>query len=190
MARANLLGIELSDRVFIPEIDQIETGVTADEWVRVPRTDAQRLLRAVSRLVADLPLSKNQDVVWTLGASDLLVHTGRMTIELVSGLVTIGLPVECDQVESATVSVPVAVGTTKQVRGLFASAFDKPLGPSMITDVWADALTAFAWECVITLAQHLAAEAGRDRQGRVLVPAAVAAEKGAFLVKAMARNEV
>jgi hypothetical protein len=190
LARTHLLGVELSDRVFIPEIRDIPTGTTASEWLRVPTADAQRLLRAVARLVADLPRDSSQDVVWTLGASELLVRTGRVTVGLATGLVTVGIPVECDQVDPTIVSVPLAVGTTEQVRGLFVSTFDKPLGPTVVTDIWADALTAFAWESVITLAQHLAAESGRDRQGRVLVPAAVAAERGAFLVKPMARNEL
>jgi hypothetical protein len=184
-----LLGVELSDRVRIPKIDVLDTGTVAGDWLRVPTADAQRILRAVSRLVADLPRGSNQDVVWALGASELLVHTGRVTISLANGLVTIGIPVECDEVGAATVSVPISVGTTKQVRGLFASTFDKPLGPALVTELWADALNAFAWECVITVAQHLAGASGKDRQGRALVPAAIAAEKGVLLVKPMARNE-
>jgi hypothetical protein len=188
-APISLLGVELSNRVRIPKIDALDIGRVAGDWLRVPTADAQRVLRAVSRLVADLPRDSSQDVVWTLGASELLVHAGRVTISLANGLVTIGVPVECDQVGAATISVPLSVGTTKQVRGLFASTFDKPLGPALVTELWADALTAFAWECVITVAQQLAEASGKDRQGRVLVPAAIAAEKGALLVKAMARNE-
>ena len=143
----------------------------------------------MARLVADLPRDSSQDVVWTLGASELLVHTGRVTISMSSGLVTIGVPVECDQVGATTVSVPLSVGTTKQVRGLFAATFDRPLGPAVVTDLWADALNAFAWECLITVAQQLAEVAGKDGQGRALVPAAIAADRGVLLVKPMARNE-
>ncbi len=187
--RAHLLGVELSDRAFVPEIRDIHGGRTASDWVRVPTTDGQRLLRATARLVADLPKDSSQDVVWTLGASELLVHTGRLGLTLANGLVTLGIPVECDQADPATVSVPLAVGTTKQVRGLFASTFDTPSGPETVTAVWADALNAFAYECLVTLAQHLAEAAGRDRQGRALVPAAVAAERGALLVKPMARDQ-
>lgn len=187
--RAHLLGVELSERALLPEVREIERGRTARDWVRVPTADGQRLVRAVARLVADLPKDSSQDVVWTLGASELLVRTGQLGLALTTGLVTLGIPVECDQVEPATVSVPLAVGTTKQVRGLFASTFDTPSGPPVVTGVWADALNAFAYECLITLAQHLAEAAGRDRQGRALVPAAVAAERGALLVKPMARDE-
>jgi hypothetical protein len=187
--RVSVLGVELSERAVVRETRGVDPGRTAREWVRLPTADAQRLLRTTARLVADLPKDSNQDVVWTLGASELLVRTGRLSMALATGLVTLGIPVECDQSDPATVSVPLAVGTTKQVRGLFASTFTTPSGPEAVTAVWADALTAFAYECLITLAQHLAEAVGRDRQGRPLVPAAVAAERGALLVKAMARDE-
>lgn len=176
--------------MFLPELRDLEIGSPAKDWLRVPTPDAQRLMRAVARLVADLPRDSSQDVVWTLGASELLVRTGLLTVGLTTGLVTIGIPVECDQVDPTTAGVPIAVGTTKTVRGLFAAAFDSPLGPAVVTALWADALTAFAWECVITLAQHLAAEAGQDSRGRDLVPAAIAAERGWFMVKPMARNDL
>ena len=185
----SVLDVGLSDRVVLPPIDVLDPGSVAGDWLRVPTADAQRVLRAVARLVADLPRDSSQDVVWTLGASELLVHTGRVTISMSSGLVTIGVPVECDQVGATTVSVPLSVGTTKQVRGLFAATFDRPLGPAVVTDLWADALTAFAWECLITVAQQLAEVAGKDGQGRALVPAAIAADRGVLLVKPMARNE-
>jgi len=81
-----------------------------------------------------------------------------------------------------------SVGGHHHAGGLFASAFDRPQGPAVVTDIWADALTTFAWECLVTLAQHLSAEAGKDPRGRALVPAADAAERGRFLVKPMARN--
>src|SRR6478735_12426893 len=188
--RIELLGVELSRRVTFPEVGQIEPGRTAAEWVRVPTEDAQRLLREVARLVADLPRESSRDVVWTLGSSELLLHTDQLTIAISTGLVAIGIPVECDQADPATISVPLAVGTTKQVRGLFASTLDAPVGPPVITGIWADALAAFAYECLVTLAQHIAAQAGKDPAGRVLVPAAVAAERGLLLVKSMARNGV
>jgi hypothetical protein len=189
LATGSLLGVTLGDRVFLPPIRDVATGTTAKEWLRVPTPEGQRLLRAVARLVADLPVDRNQDVVWELGASELLVRTGQLTVGLTTGLVSVGIPVECDQVGEAVVTVHIAVGTTQQVRGLFASTFDRPEGPEVVTTLWADALNAFAYECLVTLAQHLAAEAGTDPQGRPLVPAAVAAERGFLLVKPMARNE-
>lgn len=213
-----MLGVQLSARTRLPKPVVIERGTT--DWLRLPTTDAQRLLRQVTRLVADLPRDSSGDVVWQSGADELLVLTDQVTLGLSPGLVTIGIPVGCDQLvpvgrraprtranatkstaatntRTATpepvteiVTVPLGVGTTKQVRGLFVSAFDRPVGPDAVTGTWADALTAFAWEALLTLAQHLAAEAGKDRRGRPLAPGAIAAEQGALLVKPMARNEV
>jgi hypothetical protein len=196
--RAVVLGVELSARARLPRPVVVDRGTT--DWMRLSTADAQRLLREVTRLVADLPRDTGGDVVWRSGASELLVLTDRVTLELAPGLVTVGIPVGCDQLTgrgrrraaadgTETVSVPLGVGTTKQVRGLFVSSFDRPAGPDAVTASWADALTAFAWEVLITLAQHLAAAAGRDGQGRPLVPGAIAAERGALLVLPMARNE-
>lgn len=213
-----MLGVQLSVRTRLPKPVVIERGTT--DWLRLTTTDAQRVLRQVTRLVADLPRDSSGDVVWHSGADELLVRTDQVTLGLTSGLATFGIPVGCDQLvpaarsdrrarTSATkstaatkprtapdqrvtelVTVPLGVGTTKQVRGLFVSAFDRPAGPDAVTGTWADALTAFAWEALLTLAEHLAAEAGKDRRGRPLVPGAIAAEQGALLVKPMARNEV
>ncbi|MFC7496393.1 MULTISPECIES: hypothetical protein [unclassified Nocardioides] len=183
----SILGIDLGRRVVVPDV-VLEPGTTAD-WIRVPAKTAQRLLVEVARLVADLPRDSGRDVVWQSGANELLVLTDTVTLECATGLVTVGVTVSCDQLrEPAAVRVPLAVGTTKQVRGLFVSTFAAPDGPEVVTAVWADALIAFAWECLLTLAQRLAAEAGRDPRDRLLHPGAIAAERGALLVKPMARN--
>ena len=182
-----ILGVDLGRGVVLPDV-VLEPGTTA-EWIRVPAKTAQRLLVEVTRLVADLPRDSGRDVVWQSGANELLVHTDHVTLDVTPGLVTVGVLVACDQLrEPAVVSVPLAVGTTKQVRGLFMSTFAAPEGPEVVTAVWADALIAFAWECLLTLAQRLAAEAGRDQGGGALRPGAIAAERGALLVKPMARN--
>lgn len=167
-----------------------ETGRILD-WVRVPGSkEVERLVRETARLVADLPVTSNRDVVWQAGASELLVRTDRLTVAVTTGLVSIGIPVSCDQLrEEATVTVPLAVGTAQEVRGLFMSTFGTPEGPSVVTDVWAESLTAFAWESLLTLAQQLAAQAGRDPRNRPLVPVAIAAERGVLLVAPMARQE-
>jgi hypothetical protein len=207
-----VLGVQLSAHARLPKPVVIHRGTT--DWLRLTTTDAQRLLRQVTRLVADLPRDSTGDVVWQSGADELLVLTDQVTLGLTPGLVTIGIPVGCDQLVPARrrapdartaatksrsaakehvteiVTVPLGVGTTKQVRGLFVSAFDRPAGPDAVTGAWADALTAFAWEALLTLAQHLAAEAGQDGRGRPLVPGALAAEQGALLVKPMAPSEV
>ncbi len=184
----SILDVDLGRSVVMPDV-VLEPGTTA-EWIRVPAKSAQRLVVEVARLVADLPRDAGRDVVWQSGANELLVLTDTTTLDVATGLVTIGVQVSCDQLkEPAVVRVPLAVGTTKQVRGLFVSTFAAPDGPEVVTTVWADSLIAYAWECLLTLAQRLAAEAGRDQRGRPLQPGAIAAERGVLLVKSMARNE-
>lgn len=189
LAEPTVLGVRLSARTRFPDPLVADPGHLAD-WLRLPTADALKLLRAVARLVADLPTGTDQDVVWTAGTDELLVHTGDLELELTPGVVTVGIPVGCDQVRGTqTVQVPLAVGTTTRPRGLVMATYAVPAGPPAITDVWADALTAFAWEALLTLSQHVAARAGKDRRGRALVPAAVGAERGTLLVRPMARSE-
>jgi hypothetical protein len=175
----------------VPSGKKMLPGAVAAQPLRVPVADAQKVLAATERLVADLPAGASGDVVWTQGASELLVHTGAVTIACAPGVVSVSIPVACDQVpRGATVVVPLAVGTAARPAGLVMSSFTQPAGPASVTAVWAQALTAFAWESLIHLAQELAAVAGKDHAGRSLVPAEIGAEKGLLIVLPMARNEL
>lgn len=186
-ARPRVLGVELVRGGWLPRAAKVAPGTVRD-WLRVPAPDAAQLVQSTARVVADLPRGSNGQVVWTAGTSELLVHTGRIRMTCTSGLLTIGLLVECDQVDGPQeVSVPLAVGTDKDPRGLFMSTFQTPTGPAAVTATWSAALTAYAWECVLTLASQLAGAAGTDDRGRPLVPAAVGAAPGLFLVRPMAR---
>lgn len=187
-ARPRVLGVELVKGGWLPRAARVAPGTVRD-WMRVPVADAGQLVLATARVVADLPRGSSGQVVWTAGTSELLVHTDRITMACNSGLVTIGLLVECDQVDGAQeISVPLAVGTEKDPRGLFMSTFQTPGGPAVVTATWSAALTAYAWECVLTLASQLSGAAGTDDRGRPLVPAALGAAPGVFLVRPMARG--
>ena len=189
-ATPTVLGVEVGSAAWLTRLRRrLGAGETAG-WIEVPVRDAERLLRATARLVADLPRDTSQDVVWVSGSSELLVHTDRLSLSCNVGMVAVRIPVECDQLdEPGLVEVPLAVGTATDTRGLFMATFDAPGGPQVVTQPWAGALTAFAWEALLTLARELAAEAGRDSRGRDLVPAAIAAARGVLLVRPMARND-
>jgi hypothetical protein len=183
-----VLGVEVRSADWMPPAATLVEGA-AGEWVRVPAGDAQRLLRDTARRVADLPKGANQSVVWVAGASELLVHTDGITVAANVGLVTLAIPVECDQLDKpAVVTVPLALGSEKDPRGLFMSTFDTPGGPAVVTGAWGGPLTAFAWESLLTLAQQLCAAAGNDPRGRPLVPASIAAGTDLLLVMPMARQ--
>ena len=193
---AELLGLDLRSRSWLPRAVTLSTGTTKS-WVSVPAKDANAMLPEVARVVADLPVGSSPEVVWGAGADELLVLTGRTVLACSTGLVQVRVPVSCDQLQDPTgegptgdadVTVSLAVGTQKDPRGLFMSTFAKPDGPAVVVDIWAESLTAYAWECVLTLALHLSAAAGKDREGRPLVPAAIAAARGSFQVLPMVRT--
>ncbi len=185
---ARLLGVDVSEASWLPRATRVGSG-TAKGWIAVPARAANAMLPEVARLVADLPTDTSPEVVWSAGASELLIHTDHTNLTCNLGIVAVEVVVACDQVEGTTsISIPFATGTEKETRGLFMATFDRPTGPAVVVDIWSGALTAFAWECLLTLASHLSAAAGKDGEGRPLVPAAIASARGSLLVLPMVRN--
>ncbi len=183
-----LLGVDVGEATWFPRAVRLRTG-TAKGWIAVPAKAANAMLPEVARLVADLPTRTSPEVVWSAGASELLLHTDRTKLTCNLGIVQVDAVVACDQVEGTpSVSIPFATGTEKETRGLFMATFERPSGPAVVVDAWSEALTAFAWECLLTLATHLSAAAGKDGEGRPLVPAAIASARGSLLVLPMVRN--
>lgn len=188
----DVLGVSAGDLITASR-GRLRPG-SLSKWIEVPVRQAVPMLRATTRLVADLPPTGSRTVVWTSGLDELAVATDRVTMTCRPGLVTVRIPVSCDQLSAQergrrrrpVVDVPLAVGTAEQPRGLMMATVSVPRGPSVVVDLWADALRAFAWESVLTLAREIARAAGHDRTGRSLVPAAVGAEAKRFLVRPMA----
>lgn len=193
-AGSTVLGVAVRDNSWFRRLDRrirLDAGKPAPDILKVPAGDAQRILRQTVRLVADLPRNSSPDVVWVQGASELLVRTATIGLTCLSGLITITFSVGCDQVsDDAAVQVPLAVGTAESPSGLVMATLDRPIGPEPIIDEWSAALTAFAWEAVVHLAQSLCAAAGTDAAGRTLVPASIAAARGVLLIQPMARHRI
>ena len=170
---------------------KLRAGAVAPNVIRVPAEAAQRVLRGIIHLVADIAATAPPTVVWVAGKDELLVYLDRTLIQCASGMLTISLVVHCNEVKGdQRVDVAFAVGTAQRPTGLVMSTFDRIQGPAVIADTWSESITAFAWEAVVTIAQQLAAAAGKDSAGRPLVPALIAADKGLLLIAPMARNNL
>lgn len=170
----------------------LATGTAASTSLRVPDVDAQRILRSVVRTVADLPTDSSPDVVWVQGDSELLVHTNNITLACTVGLITVTLAVNCDQLPSdkpIPISVPFVVGTDELPAGLLMTTLRRPDGPDLVVDVWADAVTAFCWEAILELARALCGQAGKDSQGRPLIPGSIGAASRTLTLLPMARHD-
>lgn len=170
---------------------KLRPGAVAPTVLRVPVADAQKVIGGIVHLVADIRGDAPPTVVWVASDDELFVYLDRVRIACASGLVTISLVVACDEIKGAQrVDVGFGVGTPKQPAGLVMSTFDRVQGPPLIADTWSAAITAFAWEALVTVAEQLAAAMGKDAAGRPLVPATITAEPDVLLVGAMARNNL
>jgi hypothetical protein len=189
-----VLGVAVRDDSWFRRVDprlELDPGARAPDLLKVPADVAQRILRQTVRLVADIPRGSSPDVVWVAGANELLVHTGGIGLSCRAGLVTVTLPVGCDQLrEDAAIQIPLGVGTAEAPSGLVMSTLTRPVGPDVVLDAWSTALIAFAWEALVHLAQQLCAATGKDASGRALVPASIAAERRVLLIRPMARHRI
>lgn len=169
----------------------VPPGTVSPELIRVPERDAERVLRAVIHLVADIREEQPPNVVWTLGNDELHVLLEKTRISCALGLVTIGLTVQCEEVRGAQrMDVGFAVGRPDRPTGLVMSTFDRVQGNSAIASAWSEALTAFAWEALVAMAEQLAGGMGRDSRGRALVPGSIAAGPSALFIDPMARHDL
>jgi hypothetical protein len=185
-----ILGATVTDRDWFRALGPgvyLSPGRAAPDLLRVPVGDAQRILRQTARVVADTPRDGSGDLVWVAGASELLVRLDGLNLTCGVGLVTVGIPVGCDQLPGpATVTVPIGVGTQDAPSGLVMSTLDKPVGPAVVVDRWADPLVGFAWAALVHLAQSLCAAAGRDATGAPLLPGYLGSGLDVLLVQPMA----
>jgi hypothetical protein len=134
-------------------------------------------------------------VLWTQGVDALLVRVSAITTAVGDGWVTVTIPVTCDQLQgpagappSQPVTVTFVIGTGDRPAGLFAAAPSRPDGPPVVTERWADALTALAWQALLDAVAGIAAAAGRDTDGSPLIPAAVSATFKGLMVQTQARH--
>jgi hypothetical protein len=169
---------------------QLSVGGRASETIRIPDEQLAGLFATVVRQVADLPQGAER-VVWQLGESELEVHTVGTRLTCSAGIVAVTIPVSCEQLPApAIVRVAFAVGRPDRPAGLVMATTTRPTGPDVVTARWSDALIAFAHECVLRLAEDIAAQAGDDKSGRALIPGAVSAVQGVLLVTPMARHTI
>jgi hypothetical protein len=120
--------------------------------------------------------------------NELLVETGKIDLSFGDGFVTVSIPVRCDQIRTAIVKVPFALGSAKRRAGMIAATESSPRGPPIIIELWGEALTALAWGALLRVAATIATESGVDLDGAGLIPVGLTATKNGLQVLTMARH--
>jgi len=173
---------------FEPIERRVVPGQTTKSALEVPVADVRRLLLDIVRLVADVPKEGRATIVWQQGASEIAIDLAKTSVRCDRGLITVVVTVTCDQIRGPVpLEVPFAVGTREAPAGLVMSTFTSLDGPRLITDLWSEAVTAFAWECILEVARRITARLGTDTARRALVPGGIGADRGVLLIQPMAR---
>lgn len=152
------------------------------------REAAELISVAAKRSAGLFRPTKRTEVVWVDGDSQLAVGLTGMEVTTENGLLTVLLPVRCDQTGPARVAVSFAVGTDQQPAGLFAATHRRPTGPPIVVEAWGENLVAYAWQCVLGLVSGVAGAVGKDTRGNVLVPAELTVNSDGIGIVAMGRH--
>jgi hypothetical protein len=162
-------------------VKPLPPGTPGNE-IPIPAASFQQMLAAAA--VEGNPGTQ----VWVQRGAELLVVTGKVQAALDDGLVVISIPVSCDQVASALIQIPFAMGGKAAPAGMVCATEERPRGPAAIVDTWGEALISFAWRLLLTVATRVAAQSGADQDGVGLIPAAISATKDAITLLPMARH--
>lgn len=129
---------------------------------------------------------RRNQVIWEQAGSELLVHLGRTRVQVVEGLIIVGLTVESNESGQVEVTIPFAVGRPDRLAGMVVTTEPKPRGPTIIIDRWGESLIAAAWQAVLDVIGTLSARAGVDEEGSPLLPGAIVADDNLLRVVAQA----
>jgi hypothetical protein len=159
------------------------------QGVNVDARRATALLRVAARRASGLfRPSKHAEVVWTEAGSELAVGFDKMSVKLAQGLIELLIPVRCDQLRAAQVTVRFAVGSPGAPAGLYAASSRVPEGPELIVNAWGEALVAFGWHCLLELITGIAGATGKDKRGNVLVPVELSVTSRGIEIVPMTRH--
>lgn len=166
----------------------LEPGAVGPE-IPLSRDEVQKLVSVAAGTAGGLPAGTDAaQVVWSQSGNELLVLLAKVAVQVDDGIALVDIPVSCDQLPKGRVTVAFAVGDDRRPAGMLALTEDRPRGPGVVVDVWGEALTAFAWQVLLTVCASVAGGAGEDVDGAPLIPAALIATANGLRILTMARH--
>lgn len=168
-----------AERLRIPEPPRrLKPGTLVDPVTIEPK-ELSRMLRGAAT---------DDQVIWSRAGSEILIVAKKVSVETTEGGVVVTVPIQTEETGAIEIQVPIALGTADRDAGLLASTSARPLGPAIIVDRWGDAIVAFAWQALLTVAIAIAAKTGADSRGDPLVPASLRSSEAGLIVVAIARH--
>lgn len=151
----------------------------------------QAVLAAAGGRLPDDPERLPTSVLWQDGPAALLVEVGGLAVNLGDGLLSVAIPVRCDQLPRGRelVTVDFVLGTPGRPAGMLVAAAE-PRGSRLVVGRWGEALTALAWQALLDAVGGVAGAAGVDEDGAVLVPTAMTASPNGLAVVSQARHAI
>lgn len=134
---------------------------------RVRAAIQESIAAGIARAPGDDPLTT---LVWSDLGDEVLVHLDSLSIEVAEGVILAGLDLECDQTGRETLTVPFAVGSSREDGSVIAVTEAVPMGHPGLAARWGQAVEAALWSGVLDHARARA-EVADGIPGRIWVEA-------------------
>lgn len=170
-----------------PDISSMTSGDVARPVFASSREAAELMSVAAKRAAGLFRPTKRTEIVWVRGETQLAVGLVGLEVIPADGLITVVIPVRCDQTGPERVHVTFATGSQDAPAGLFAATQARPQGPAIIVEAWGENLVAYAWQCLLGLVSGMAGAVGKDSRGNLLVPAEMVVNHDGIAVVPMSR---
>ncbi len=135
--------------------------------LRVRSAIRESIASAVGSAAGGDPIDR---VVWSDLGDEVLVHLDSLSVEVEEGMIVAALDLECDQTGRETLTVPFAVGSSREDGSVIAVTESVPMGHPGLASRWGQAVEAALWSGVLDYARERA-EVAEGIPGRIWVEA-------------------
>lgn len=129
----------------------------------------------LAKLAKELATADGNQVVWTSGLDEVLVHLASTQVGLGDGTVGVSMLLETEQTGKVPVSTVFAVGNATRETGMVMTTLDRPVGPAALVERWGEAVIAASWDLLLRIVVVVASRSGKTSTGQTLRPAGLRA---------------
>lgn len=126
------------------------------------RAIAQLLQRALcAGREADSAEGRERSILWHDFGDEVLVHIDSLQVRLRPRFIFVSVDLECEQTGRSPLIVTLAMGSTQDGAGLFATSDELPRGNPLLAARWGAVLRQIVWTSLLGLAAQHAGERGK-----------------------------
>jgi hypothetical protein len=122
------------------------------------------LARSLSDALTGPAHTRAAEVIWEDRGSQILLHVGKLQVQLVDGVLVVAVDVETAESGRTTLIVRYVFGSATGEAGLVASSDAMVHGDPLVAARWGSLVRDVIWAAIVRLSEAHATERGRQPQ--------------------------